>query len=125
MNILERLLQEYQELPEFSSLKLSSVNQRGGWNSTPLHIAIYRERPREVRILLEGGADPNAPGEYGERPIQVALGQDEEIIEMLLSAGAQCDLTDDKGKNAWDWAEGLGLKDKLIALVNSHGQRPR
>ncbi len=72
MNI-QWLLQEYQELPEFQGVPLKSVNQQGGFKSTPLHIAIYREQPEEVRTLLEANADSNAPGEFGERPLQVAL----------------------------------------------------
>ena len=53
---LEKLRREYQELPEFQGTPLKSVNQQGGFKSTPLHIAIYRERPQEVKTLLGAGA---------------------------------------------------------------------
>src|SRR4051812_38239290 len=95
---LQTLLEEYQKLPEFEGVDLKSVNQQGGFKSTPLHIAIYREKPDEVRTLLEAKADPNASGEYGERPLQVAVNcRNREIIEQLLRAGARADLRDEKG----------------------------
>jgi len=118
MTSVEKLLREYQELPEFQGTPLKSVNQRGGFRSTPLHIAIYREKPEEVRLLLEAGADPNAAGEYGERPLHVAIncGKDE-IIEQLLRAGAQTELADEKGMDAWLIAKAVGLQEKLQELV--------
>jgi hypothetical protein len=115
---LEQLLREYQELPEFQGIALTSVNQQGGFKSTPLHIAIYRELPHEVKIFLEAGADPNAPGEYGERPLQVAVNcGNSEIIEQLLRAGARCELKDEKVMDAWQVAEAVGFKQKLEEVV--------
>ena len=115
---LEDLLREYQELPEFQGKELKSVKQLGGFNSTPLHIAIYRDRLDEVQILLQAKADPNAPGEYGERPLQVAVNcGNKEIIEQLLRAGARCELRDEKGMDAWDVAEAAHSKEKLEEVV--------
>jgi ankyrin repeat protein len=117
MNV-QKLLEEYQQLPEFEGMILTSVNQQGGFNSTPLHIAIYRENPEEVRTLLEAKADPNASGEYGERPLQVAVNcKNRAIIEQLLRAGARTDLQDDKGINTWQFAELLGFEKELDEIV--------
>jgi len=81
---IESLLSEYSNLPEFSGRTISCVHQRGGWDSRPLHIAIYRCSKQEVTILLAAGADPNAKGEYGERPLQVAINCGEkEIMELF------------------------------------------
>ena len=115
---LQRLLAEYQELPEFSGELLTSVNQQGGFKSTPLHIAIYRGSPEEVSVLLESGADPNASGEYGERPLQVAVNcGNSEIAEQLLRAGANCVLKDDEGMDAWQVAQIVGFRKKLEEIV--------
>jgi len=115
---LQTLLQEYQELPEFQGAPLKSVNQQGGFKSTPLHIAIYREKPDEVRTFLEAKADSNAAGEYGERPLQVAVNcGNSEIIEQLLRAGARSDLKDEKGMDTWQVAEALGFKKELEEIV--------
>jgi ankyrin repeat protein len=115
---LQTLLEEYQELPEFEGVPLKSVNQQGAFKSTPLHIAIYRERSDEVRVLLEANADPNAPGEYGERPLHVAVNCGNlEIIEQLLRAGARCDLKDEKEMDAWLIAKSVGFTEKLEEVV--------
>ena len=106
-------------LPEFGGIALRSVQQPGRWKSTPLHIAAYRERPDEVKIFLEAGADPNAPGEFGERPLQVAVNCfNSEIIEMLLLAGASCRLKDDKGMDVWAVATALHCKENFEGIVS-------
>jgi uncharacterized protein len=118
MKNLEQLLHEYQELSEFQGTDLKSVNQQGSFKSTPLHIAIYRESPEEVRIILGAKADPNASGEYGERPLQVAVNcGNTEIIEQLLRAGARSELKDEKEMDAWQVAEAVSFKQKLEEIV--------
>jgi ankyrin repeat protein len=83
----------------------------------PLHIAIHRKRPKEVKVLLDAGADPDAPGEYGERPLHIAIRRLLfEIVEMLLRAGARCDLKDGNGMGIWDQAEASGVKQRLKEL---------
>lgn len=115
---LRALLAEYSELPEFEGQELTSVSQKGRWNSAPLHIAIHRQRPKEAEIFLEAGADPNAPGECGERPLQIAVRRQLfDIIKMLLRAGARCDLKDDDGIDAWQNAEWVGAKQKLQEML--------
>ncbi|ORY56323.1 ankyrin repeat-containing domain protein [Pseudomassariella vexata] len=68
-----------------------SVEDRNGGVFSPLTTAIRERHKGIVKYLLnEGGADPNAPGEH--LPIVKALRRmeagDMEIIEMLLSKGA-------------------------------------
>jgi uncharacterized protein len=117
---LMALLAEYSMLPEFEGIGLTSVQDRGRWNSMPLHIAIHRKRSNEVKILLDGGADPNAPGEYGERPLHVAVRRGLfEIIEMLMRAGARCDLQDKDGLDVWNQAEATGVTQRLQQVERS------
>ena len=121
---VKKLLNEYQDLPEFRNVVVASVNQQGGWHSRPLHIAIYRESFEEVELLLHAGADPNAAGEYGERPLQVALNcGDGKTIEALLRAGASCELKDDKGFDAWSIAEITGTRALLDQLIVKNSTR--
>jgi ankyrin repeat protein len=121
MNI-SSLLIEYSELPEFDC-PISSVDQKGRWNSAPLHIAVHRKCFLEAKTLLEAGADPNMAGEFGERPIQIAIRRNLfDVVELLLSAGANCDLCDDHGTNAWNDAESVGATDKLKNLVRNFPQ---
>lgn len=124
-NEVNALLAEYQELPEFQGSRLTSVNQRGGFMSRPLHIAVYRERANEVGLLLAAGADPNAAGEYGETPLQVAITcRNKQIIEQLLQAGARCSVKDEKGRDAYATADVVGFQVQLENIVASMDRPP-
>ena len=117
---LTALLLEYSKLPEFEGTGLSSVHERGRWESMPLHIAVHRKRSGEVRMFLAAGADPNAPGEYGERPLHIAVRRGLfEIVEMLLRSGARCDLQDGDGIDVWQEAEANGVKTKLQQIAQA------
>lgn len=71
----------------------------------------------KVDVLLKAGADPNAPGEYGERPLQVAMNcENPELVEKLLRVGAQLDLEDDKGPDAWQYAS-VSFQGQLQGIV--------
>ncbi len=86
----------------------------------PLHIAVYRENLEEIATLLKSGADPNASGEYGERPVQIAINcRNSEIIKLLLEAGASLDRNDGEGRNAWKIAEIVHFSDQLQRIVSS------
>ena len=115
---LQLLLKEYQTLPEFEGMILNSVNQKGHFSSTPLHIAIYRSSLDQVDTLLAATADPNVRGEYGERPLQVAVAcGNTEIVERLIRAGARLELTDDDGMDTWMLSEGFGFTEQLKEIV--------
>ena len=124
MTTIEQLLREYENLPEFVGSRIRDINQMGGFGSTPLHIACYRAITSEVDTLISAGADVNARGEYGERPLQAAIkGRQPRnistIIELLLRHGALCELYDDDGRNAWQTAEHFDFTEKLSAIVQS------
>jgi hypothetical protein len=56
---------------------------------TPLIWAIDRGDIAEVGALLEEGADPNQPGEYGSVPLSVAARKDDQtFMKILLEKGA-------------------------------------
>ena len=56
---------------------------------TPLLLAVMRENPAIVRILLEKGADPNLRNEDGVSPLIVAAENGNiEYVQMLLGYGA-------------------------------------
>lgn len=58
---------------------------------TALHLACFFDRPEVVRLLLAGGADPNAvaAGTIALRPLHSAVAaRSADIVTMLLDAGA-------------------------------------
>jgi uncharacterized protein len=111
-----RLCQFLLELGQDVNQALSDTGE------TPLHAALCKSRPahdRVVRVLLAGGADPNAvtkPGietgafmrdsrTRGETPLHraAALGS-EETIQVLLDAGALREAKDVNGDSPLAWA---------------------
>ncbi|XP_038625864.1 cyclin-dependent kinase 4 inhibitor B-like [Tachyglossus aculeatus] len=54
-----------------------------------LAAAAARGRAKEVRELLEAGADPNVRSRFGRSPIQVMQMGNTEVAELLLQHGAE------------------------------------
>jgi ankyrin repeat protein len=69
-----------------------SRNEHG---RSPLHHAVYCNRPDMVRALLELGVDPNVQDRTGATPIAYARGAAAEsgIVEMLIVGGGRLDIT--------------------------------
>ncbi|KAK1502258.1 hypothetical protein CABS01_16967 [Colletotrichum abscissum] len=80
---------------------MSLINaQNSGWINgegqqqifwhTPLGVAILYNNLACARLLLENGADPNIPGEWGEPPVYFAVRNDSlAAVHLLLDAGAK------------------------------------
>ncbi|KAK2036897.1 ankyrin, partial [Colletotrichum somersetense] len=63
--------------------------QQTFWH-TPLGVSILYNNLACAKLLLEIGADPNIPGEWGEPPIYFAVRNDSlEAVNMLLRYGAK------------------------------------
>jgi hypothetical protein len=64
---------------------------------TPLHLAVLRDRPGCVAVLLDCGADVHATDAYGATALhRTALHGQDGLIDILLRAGARPDQTDTK-----------------------------
>ncbi|MBO7238069.1 MAG: ankyrin repeat domain-containing protein [Elusimicrobiaceae bacterium] len=69
---------------------------------TPLHVAVMMGKVPAVKALLELGADPNARAHSGKTPIFYTEYTDKnykEIIELLVSKGANINALDKDGYN--------------------------
>lgn len=78
-----------------------------GEQGSPLWLAVKREEPVIVKALLDAGADPSEPDNFGWGPLPVAIKSDEpELVDLLLAAGASLDysalLTEKVGGQAAD-----------------------
>lgn len=83
------LLKEYNELPEYIGMKLSSIHQKSEFGDYPIHIASVRGSIDELRLLLANGADVNAVGEHGYTPLHNAVEQGFfDVVAFLLAQGA-------------------------------------
>jgi ankyrin repeat protein len=58
-------------------------------DATPLLMALFRNQPEAVRMLLAAGADPNVEGAEGDSPLRWSVAHnDHETAAMLLRCGA-------------------------------------
>lgn len=111
----------------------ANVNEReSGTGETPLHAALSSHRSAQhwvVKLLLEGGADPNVPtiasavsGAFmrdvrtrGETPLhRAAAFASEDTIQLLLNAGAKLDAKDANGDSPLTWASWHLRPDSIL-----------
>ncbi|NMO15722.1 ankyrin repeat domain-containing protein [Pyxidicoccus fallax] len=91
----------------------AKVNHRTDKGLTALHMALFKPSARVhgpiVRSLLAAGADPNAPDNEGQRPLQRALTHAiPALVQALLEAGADPFIRDRAGRMPADWAPADG-----------------
>ena len=102
-----------------------------GWRgSSPLHIAAFTGNLGAVKVLLNGKADVHSTKQaYRMTPLHLAaMGGHKEIIEALLSEGAQADARAHRGKTAADWARRRGhtqLAERLKAISDEQRRKKR
>lgn len=98
-----------------------NVQSRDDDGNTPLHVAAVAGAVRLAAILLEKGADYDAPGASGETALHCAsrvghVG----IVGLLLAAGADMEIVCDSGKTAVQTAAQTG-NDGVLGLLLQHG----
>jgi hypothetical protein len=60
--------------------------------NTPLHVATSRNRPQNITLLLDAGADPDPVNSTKKTPLMIAAAAGyKETVEALLRGGAQVD----------------------------------
>ena len=88
--------------------------EEGHYYSQPLSIAIDNENAAVALVLLEAGADPTWPYDYGQAPIVEAAGNGMlDVVKALVANGADVD--------GVVGSESLGFAEPLMwAAMNSH-----
>mmetsp|Transcript_70558 Transcript_70558/g.169052 ORF Transcript_70558/g.169052 Transcript_70558/m.169052 type:complete len:377 (+) Transcript_70558:108-1238(+) len=111
--------------PAHNSCGLDAPNA-AGW--TPLHIAVENGDLQMMRVLLEGGASPEARNTTfgGDRPIHIALRrQDIAALELLLEHGAKVDVANAAGMTPLHIAASAANYPCVSLLVRSRGDAAR
>ena len=91
--------------------------------SSCLHAAIRRRYTPTIRLLLNKGADLNAPDDKGDPPLKTAimLTRSESVVEMLLNHGASVNSRDARGAGPLHWACATGWKPGFKLLLSAGG----
>lgn len=104
-----------------SGMHVETESERG---LTPLTSAIHKDKNKleTVRLLLEAGADPNAPSNTGKSPLMRAATQGyTEVVRILLQYGADVNKTGFDG-TALEQANRYQSKNKeMIYLLQQAG----
>jgi ankyrin repeat protein len=92
---------------------LGARMSRNEHDRTPLHHAAAKNRPRMVRLLLDLGAEANAPDAVGMTALTTAAREhaDPAIAAMLIAAGARLDFMGALYLERYDAAEAM-LKEE-------------
>ena len=81
------------------------VNARGGYDETPLHVAVSAGHSAIVLLLIEHGANLNSRGRRSTTPLHLALKETRlEAGQALLNHGADIDVPDDFNDTALMYA---------------------
>lgn len=86
--------------------KEQNFSPPGGYNGTPVNLAIDRGHTQAVKLFIDAGIDLN-DNKHGEPPlIHAAATGKRQMVELLLNAGADKNARDCNGKTARDVASG-------------------
>jgi hypothetical protein len=81
------------------------------------------ESIKYTKILLDHGADINKKGRNGETPLMLSVkisNKSKDLVQLLLSRGADIYLLDDFKRSALDYADQSGHKEIVHLLCNHH-----
>jgi ankyrin repeat protein len=83
-----------------------NVNTADDADSTPLHIAAFKDKLDVAEVLLDNGADPNIRDKFGMTAMHIAAMRGNlTLIQKLVSCGATADALDTMIKTPADVAE--------------------
>ncbi len=83
---------------------------------TPLHKVAWAGRSETVKVLLAAGANPNIKDNYENTPLQGAWTVD--VARLLLNAGAQLNITNQRGRTPSEEMRVYG-KDSVAIFLES------
>ena len=114
------------EIPSFLLNHGADLNTQDREGSAALHFACYKQMTAGVELLLAHGADSNLHGKGGSTPLMCAcikdgnLTMDPSILILLLSAGAELNAQNEKGRStALLFAAYHDYKEGITVLLNA------
>lgn len=107
----------------FSVEYSKTINLPNADGQTPLSIAIEQKNIEEIKNLINKKLDPNSKiNEFGETLLMWACrNSQKELVEFLLSKGANLDIKDSDGETVLSYSEN---KPEILKLLVSNGLNP-
>ncbi|BGP17740.1 hypothetical protein JCM10213_005321 [Rhodosporidiobolus nylandii] len=94
------------------------VNSRG---QTPLHVAAMKGEAEVAQLLVDQGADINAPDLDGSTPLHYASSYGRRsVVKLLIDLDCQTDAKNNQGFSAADYAYSFSLLQELESLIREH-----
>ncbi|WP_267117287.1 ankyrin repeat domain-containing protein [Xanthomonas sacchari] len=116
---VEEVLLLYKDLPEYSGIELDGVKKMSLFGDYPINVAATRGSVREMSALFNAGADLNASGEHGYKPLHNAVEQGNvDAVKWLLENGADKGLCNSSGETPADLAAIL-CENLIESILNA------
>jgi ankyrin repeat protein len=97
------------------------LNSREAGSHTPLHVAVFDRQTNATALLIQCGADVNAPDVCGWSPLHTAAYRGEAAVaEQLIAGGADVNLKDHTGQTPLRLAIKYNHPD-VAQLLRRHG----
>jgi ankyrin repeat protein len=114
-------INKYRTCPEFMTIDVVDVNQRGNFGDSLLHVAAGRQAIDDIEVLIASGARVNAQGDLGNTPLHQAASRGlVESVRKLLQLGADRGIKNEDGQTALDLAELMG-RDDVVKMLKKKG----
>lgn len=96
------------------------------WSPWVLHgAARLTTNPTIVRLLLQAGADPNAPDDNGLTPLhEGARNSNPTVVSHLLDASAKLNVRDNEGYTALHWTAAQSGNGRVVKVLLDRGADP-
>jgi ankyrin repeat protein len=124
-DLLNELVEKYKGAPDLILDQVNSIDERTRFGDQLIHIVSVSGNAKDIETLITLGADVNSIGEDGYTPLHYAAEQGHlDVVKVLISNGADCDLRDKNGETAQDKAEGLGINQivEYFSYISLHGR---
>ncbi len=101
----------------FTEGNYRDINQCNALGENALHFMAVWNKPDYAKVLASNGIDIDKRGEHGYTPLHEAIEQGHtEMVDCLLSLGADVEIKNDDGLNCMELAELWG-NQAIVQLV--------
>ena len=106
---------------------MTNLNQSARSGITPLHAAVINSNLYQVKLLLDGGAEPNLADREGSTPLHSAVTRDRNdsfsVVKLLTERGADVNMANSYGHTPLHGAA-LNCRNEVVKFLLERGADP-